>query len=262
MGKVGIIGAGLSNNQSMEQQQNNQVTLSPKEAEEYCAYKRQKKIAEIMSAMRRSESVLTGNDNAAKTCERASRLKQSAVRMTPTDMLHRGEVFVKNGVKIDCIIGGNGETFSAVKAFEAKQARKAGARELTFVLTPSLIANCRYTEIKKELKNLRKAVGKTVWKVRLERGYPSATLSRIARLCSEAGAHYLSMPYFAGCEGVQAELSGGCLLEVSGVDNLADFKKMAGAGTCRTISPRIWEIYTEWLAEADQAASVCLSRPT
>ncbi len=228
------------------------VTLTRQEAEAYCAYKRQKKMGEIMAAMRCSESLLTANDSAVKTCERATRLRQSAVRMTPSEMAARGSLFHRAGVKIDCIIGGTGETFAKVKAYEAKQAIRAGAGELTLIVTPSLVAGSRYTELRKELRRLRKTAGKIPLKVRVEKLYPKATLSRLARLSSEAGAKYFSTPYFDGCQQLLTDLFGGCRLEVSDVDTLADFKKTAGAGMGRVLTNRIWEIYTEWLSEAEQ----------
>ena len=84
------------------------VTLTRSEAEEYCVYKRQRKISEIMSAMRRTESELSQGDSAVKLCEQALRLRQASIRLTPSELLMRGENFIKNGVAVDCIVGGNG----------------------------------------------------------------------------------------------------------------------------------------------------------
>ncbi len=254
MVKNGINGAGLSHTHRMENQTklNQGVTLTHKEAEEYCAYKRQKKISEITAAMRRSESVLTVNDNPVKLFERATRLRQAAVRMNPVEMVQKGEGLKNAILKIDCLVGGNGETLSKVKAYEIKQALKAGAREITCLITPSFVATSRYTELKKELKRLRRAAGKAILKARIERNYPQATLSRLARICSESGAHYFSLPYFDGCESLLHELSLGCQLEVSGVETLAVFKKTAGAGMGRVLTTRAWEIYSEWLKEVEE----------
>ncbi len=229
----------------------NDIILTRKEAEEYCTYKRQKKIAEIMSAMRQSESILSSAESAIRLCERASRLHQPAVRMTPTEITGRGEVFRGAPVKIDCIIGGNGETFAKVKEYEVKKAIRAGARELTLVWTPSYIVNGRYTELRKELRRIRRAAGKLTLKVRVEQAYPRATLSRLARICSELGANYFSLPYFVGCESLQAELSRGCALELSGIETLADFKKTVGAGTRRVLTKHAWELYNEWMKEVE-----------
>ena len=236
----------------MEQQTVSSVTLTQKEAEEYCAYKRQKKISGIMMAMRRTESELFSSESAVKLCEQVLRLRQASVKLSPSELLARGEIFLKSGIKLDCIIGGNGETFSCVKAYEAKKAIKAGAKELSLILTPSLILSCRYTELRKEIKKVRRAAKKAVLKVWVNRVYPQATLERLARISAEQGAQYFSLPYFAGCERLQAELSGGCLLEISNIDSLTVFKEMAGVGMGRMIIQDAWGLYSEWLKEVEE----------
>ncbi len=261
MDKIGINGVALSHNRCMEQLQSSSVTLSQKEAEEYCAYKRQKKISEITSAMRRAESVLTGNEDVARTCERAARLKLAAVQLTPAGLLQWGELAGTRPVKIDCVVGGDGETLVKVKAYEIKQVLRLGAGEITARITPSLVSCSRYTRLRKEIRKLRKAAGKATLKIRIERILPSATLSRLLRICCEAGANYFSFPYFEGCERFQNELLGGCQLEVSGVDTLPVFQKMAGAGIGRTITSRAWEVYCEWVQEVEKVA-VCEVKKT
>ncbi len=237
----------------METQTNtNQVTITRQEAEEYCTYKRQKKIAEIMSAMHCGESVFNEGEDVEKFCERSMRLRQIAVRMSPLELMRYRVPLQKHGVQVDCIVGGNGETFSKVKIYEGKKALQMGAKELSVVLAPSHLIGSRYTELKKELKKLRRSLRKTTLKIRLERNYPQATLSRAARLVSECGAEYLSIPYFVGCERVLADLFGGCQLEVSGVETLADFKKMTGAGIRRVLTSHAWEIYSSWLEEVEK----------
>ena len=235
----------------MEQQTVSRVTLTKKEAEEYCAYKRQKKISEIMAALRRTESELTANDSVVKMGEQALRLRQAAVKMPPSELISRGDLIRKSGVKVDCIVGGNGETFASVKAYEAKRALKEGAAEITLILTPSLIVNCRYTELRKEIKRVRRATRRAVLKARVERQYPQATLERLIRICAEQGVQYFSLPYFTGCERLQSELVGGCLLEVSGIESLAVFKETAGTGMGRMIVKRAWELYSAWLKEVE-----------
>ncbi len=255
MDKNGINGAPLSHNRCMESKlQTSGVTLSQKEAEEYCAYKRQKKMNEIMAAMRRAESILTGSEDVTRACERAARLKLGAVQLTPAALEQWGEVVRRRPVKIDCIIGGDGETLAKVKAYEVKKVMRLGAREFTLRVTPSFVATSRYTQLRKEVRRLRKAVGKGILKVRVERILPHATLSRLLRVACESGADYFSFPYFEGCEKLQTELIGGCLLEVSGVNTLPVFQKMAGAGIGRVITSRAWELYCEWAQEAEKVA--------
>ena len=236
----------------MEKQSVSKVMLTQKEAEEYCAYKRQKKISEIMAALRRTGSELTANDSAVRLGEQALRLRQAAVKMTPRELLSRGDAIRRNGVRIDCIVGGDGETFASVKAYEAKKAVKEGAKEITLRLTPSLIVSGRYTELRKEIKAVKRATKRALLKVRVEKVYPMATLERLTHICCEVGVSYFSVPYFNGCERLQTLCKGGCLLEVSGIETLALFKEMAGAGIGRMIIKSGWELYGEWLKEVEE----------
>ena len=235
----------------MEKQSISNVMLSQKEAEEYCAYKRQKKISEIMAALRRTGSELTANDSAVRLGEQALRLRQAAVKMTPRELLSRGDAIRRNGVRIDCIVGGDGETFASVKAYEAKRVIKEGAKEITLRLTSSLIVSGRYTELRKEIKAVKRVTKRTLLKVRVEKIYPQATLERLTHICCEVGVSYFSLPYFNGCERLQTLCKGGCLLEITGIDTLAIFKEMAGAGIGRMIITRPWELYSEWLKEVE-----------
>ncbi len=228
------------------------VTLTRKESEEYCAYKRQKKVSEIMAAMGRSESVFKSAEDFARLCQHAHRLHQAAMRMTIVDVERLHESFKKSPLRMDCVIGGNGETLAKVKAYEAKKAMRMGAKELTVELAPSHIVNARYGEIRKELKLLRRVARGVILKARIERAFPQATMARLARTCSECGVGYFSLPYYRGCEYLRSELSKGCLLEVSDVDTLVDFKKMTGAGVGRIVTGCAWELYAEWLKEADK----------
>ena len=162
-------------------------------------------------------------------------------------------IAAKSSIKIDCIIGGDGELLPKVKAYEATLARRMGAKELTVKIAPSMITACRYAEIKRELKRIKRAAGKGVClKGWMEKNYPYATVLKIARICSEINANYFSIPYFAGCERLRFDLTGGCALEVSEVETLADFKKMQGAGVGRIVTSHIWDIYSEWMREVDK----------
>ena len=201
------------------------VRISQREAEEYRAYKRQKKVAEIMSAIARSASPIDMKDDIKKLVDRAARFRQAAVKVTPVVFAQVQRELSKSCVGLDCIVGGNGETTAKVKAYEAKLAVKAGARELTLVLSSSHIFTGRYGEIRKE--------------------------ARIARLASEMGVDYVCVPYFFGCERLRYDLLRTCGLEVSEVETLDDFKKMAGAGVERIVTTRVLEIYTEWMKEAE-----------
>lgn len=236
---------------STKETANDGVTISTKDAEEYRAYKRQKKIAEITGALSRSATPIDAKGDMKRLTERAARFRQKAVKVTPTQLLQVKSYLLKSKVELDCIVGGDGETISKVKAYEAKLARRAGAKELTLVLAPSMILTCCYGEIKKEIKRIKRAAKTATVKVWVDKKYPFPMLARIARICSEMGAAYFCVPYFTGCEKLRYDLFKTCGLEVSEVETLADFKKMAGAGVERIVTSHISEIYTEWMKEAE-----------
>ena len=186
------------------------VRLSPKDAEEYKAYKRRKKINEINRAISTScSSALTGED-VQRVCQRAIRLKQASVKVPPTKVSQAYYYLLGYKINIDCVVGGNGETLSRVKAYEARLAIRKKAKEITLIITPSLIDCCRFGEVRKEIKRIKRAIGKTPLNVRVENCVSQSALSRLARLSSEVGAKYFSVSYFKGCERLKADLFSGC----------------------------------------------------
>ncbi len=226
--------------------------LSPQDAEEYRAYKRRKKVEEIMAAIAKSEASMLNGEDPQRVCERAIRLKQAAIKVPPSWLPQAKTYLGASKVKIDCVIGGNGETLTKVKAYEMRVALKGNAKEFTVFIAPSMISQGRFQEIKKELKKLNRTARKAVLKVCVNNDYPFATLSKIARLCCEVGVKYFCVPYFEGCERLRFDLVNGCQIEVSGVENLAEYRKLCEAGVGRIVTRNIWEIYSEWIKEADK----------
>ena len=228
------------------------VSLSTQEAMEYRDYKRQKKRVEILSALAKSEGVLTGREDAGRISDRAAKIRQAAVRLTPIRLENAAEFFVRRGVAIDCIVGGNGETLAKVKAYEAKTAVKMGAKEISLILSPYQIEHCRYAEIKREIKRVLRAAKKAKIKVSVDKQYPRANMARLARLCGELGVAYFCIPYYDGCEVLRMDMSGGCKLQVSEVENLEQYCRLIGAGVGRIVTTRAWEIYNEWMLEVEK----------
>ncbi len=230
------------------------VVISTKEAAEYCEYKKQRKRADIRSAILKSEGILTDSGEAKKICDRAVKYRQAAVRMTPSALEYVRPWVTASGIKADCLIGGDGETLSKVKAYEAKCALKLKAKELTVAISPSMLAECRYGGIRKELKRLRRVAGKAVLKARLDKRCSPERLARVSKICSDVGVDYLSLPLYDGCERAKSGLSGKCRLEVFGVETLAEYQKMARAGVERIVTDRVEEIQAEWLKEVEKIA--------
>ncbi len=268
MQKKGIKGQSLSHNQAMENKQENKqeltkgvvlpnehkdgVVISTKEAAEYCEFKKQRKRADIRNAIVKSEGVLTNNGEVKKILERAVKHRQAAVRMTPAMLEYVRPWVVTSGVKVDCLIGGNGDTLSKVKVYEAKCALKMKARELTVTISPSMLADCRFAGIRKELKRLRRVAGKSVLKARIEKRCSPERLASMEKICSDVGVDYLSIPYYDGCERAKMGLVGNCRLEVFGVDSLPVYQRLVASGVARIVTERVEEIQAEWLKEVEQ----------
>ena len=228
------------------------VFLSEKDAEEFRAYKRRKKITEVALFIARSESTLFCGEDTQRVCERAVRLKQTAVKV-PLSKLSLAKAYLLGSfVRLDCVVGGSGETLAKIKAYEARTAVKKGAKEITVPVTPSLFDCCRYADIRKELKRVKKAVGKAVLKVRVEKVNSPTALSRLARISSEVGAKYFSVPYFHGCERLRIDLTNGCQLEATGVERLETYKTLVEKGVERIVTDKAWEIYNDWMREAQE----------
>ena len=249
--KIFTSGAAIGAAQEHKAEENG-VVISSREAQEYCEYKRQKKRAEISAAILRSEAVLSAKDDPKRVMEKAVRYRQAAVRVTPVTLAQSGDDLAAKSIKTDCVIGGTGETLAKVKAYEAKCALRLRADELTLVLAPSLIAACRYGAIRKELKKLRRVARKAVAKAQLDMGYPQATMARVARICSEVGLDYVCVPYYEGCERLKLELFGDCKLQVSEVQTLEQYKRLAYAGIGRIVTRNVQEIHADWMREVEE----------
>jgi hypothetical protein len=128
-------------------------------------------------------------------------------------------------------------------------------------VAPSALQGGRYAELRKELKKLRRVAKRAYLKVRLEKNYPYALLSKLARMCAEERMDYFSIPYFVGCEKLRADLFGGCLLEVSDVENLLDFKKMIGAGVGRIVCNHVSALRAEWMKEVENIQFPVVKKP-
>ena len=261
---MGVRALSLSHNQGMENQnvENGAFTkdiqsadcgvlLTQKDAVEFRAYKRRRRMTEVALAISRSESVATSGEDLRLVCDRATRLKQAAVQTTLSMLLSVKAHLAGTTVGIDCVVGGIGETWAKVKAYEARLAVQKGAKEITLPITPSLFNVCRYNEICKEVRKVKRAIGKkAVLKIRVEKTSSPTALSRLARIASEGGAKYLSVPYFSGVERLCLDLTNGCLLETTGVETVADYKHLFAKGVGRIVTDKAWEIYNDWMREA------------
>ena len=235
------------------------VFLSCRDAEEYRSYKRRKKSGEISALISATEGSLLNGEDVQRICERAVRLNQSAVKLPLSKTTQVAYYLSKSKVQMDCAIGGDGETLGRVKIYEAKLARKRKAKEITVPVTPSFMDSCRYSEIRKELKRIVRVAGRMKMKVRIGKSYPPTPLARVARIASEVGASYFSVPYFAGCERLCMELFNGCRLEVTGVEETETFKHLTDSGVSRVVTNNALEFHATLLKEAEEEMSALFS---
>ncbi len=237
----------------MEQEKSTQlITLSKTEAEEYQAYKRQKHIMEVTSSI--SRAVLTPEtDSVKRICAYAVKMGCAAVKVTPTQLSTAKAALSETKVRIDCAVGGLGETFSKVKAYEAKLAGRFGAQEITLALSESDVKNSRFSELKKEIKRVCRSAKQCAIKVCLRSEWGHETMLRIARLAAEVGAKYISVPYFEGCERLKFDLHAPLGVEVTCVNSTAVFRKMVAAGMQLIQTNRLQEIYDELMKDAENS---------
>lgn len=228
------------------------VFLSTADAEEFSVYKKQKILSAVSFAVSRTQGSLLNGEDVQRVCERANRLRQVAVKTPLTKIMQAKYYLGASNVKIDCEIGGTGETLTKVKVYEAQLAVKKKAKEITLVATPSVLDTCRYGELRKEIKRVKRAIKRTVLKVKIPKQISPSALTRVARVCSDTGVNFLSVPYFSGCERLRLDLTGGCELEVVGVENFADYRRLIGAGVRRIVTDHAWEFYSEWLKECGE----------
>ena len=168
MAEIGINPLPLSHNRYMEKQtiemqtltEDKGVRISRQEAEEYRTYKRKKLQADVANALAKSESSILNGEDVQRVCDRAIRLRQAAVKVPLTRLALASRYLAGSKVKLDCVVGGTGETLTKIKAIEAKIAAKKKASEITVIVAPSLVDGCRYGEIRRELKKVRRAAGK------------------------------------------------------------------------------------------------------
>lgn len=237
------------------------IVLSPAEAEEYCVFKRKKRVDEVLAALKKTV-ILPPEDLSAteisKCAEAARGVKALALRVPSNKVAARNAS--AGGAAVDAIVGGNGETSWQVKRYEAKRALRDGAGRITLILSPSAVQTGKTGETKREIKKVCKAVKKRPVTVALPENVAARTdkaaWKKIAGLAADYGAKYLSVPFFAGAEELRTFLKDTCMLEVTGVQTAADFKTMiaAGAEIIAVSAVACGKIRAELLAEAENCS--------
>ncbi len=238
----------------MEQENRQGILLSLKEAEEYGVFKKQKRIAEALSALSRAEiqEPIEELPDLKKGIEHGKRMGAAAIKTSSLYLTHLREFARKNQVKIDCVIG-QGEVATKVKVAETKYAARNGASEITLCLSPFAIKNGRTAEIKREIKKVVKSAKKRPVKVALPVS-SSEWAQKISKLTLECGGKFISIPYRSGVERIKESLSGGCKVEVTGVHTPTDYKTLVGSGVDRIALSCGEEVFELFMKEAEESS--------
>lgn len=239
---------------------NEKITITSMEAEEYAAFKRAKKTEEIMRAFEGAGALLNTLAETPKSCLRAERLKLSSLRVAPSLLPSARGCLKGKSVALDCIVGGTGEALTKTKLFETRLALRKGAKRITLVLNPSYLHDCRYGELKKEIKRVRRAVGKGILSVYAPLEIAYTAKAKAARLASEAGANFFTTPWFSGCERLRFDTCGRCKTEISGKMDLAEMRKLLSLGI-RVVPENVWELYVEWTQEVGKISFLSQDTP-
>ncbi|MGN1061950.1 MAG: hypothetical protein ACI4RO_02380, partial [Candidatus Scatosoma sp.] len=213
------------------------IVLSPAEAEEYCVFKRQKRVEEVLTSLKKT--VLAPEKDLSfgeiKKCAETARASLAiAVRVPPNKAVFTRNALAGSGVLTDCVVGGNGETTARVKRYETKCAVRDGAGRITLILSATAVKTGRFGEVKKDVKKVCRAAKKRPVTVAVPEE-TAKTLTpeewkKLSALAADCGAKYVSVPFYRGAAELRAFLKDTCMMEVTGVNNSADFKSLVACG--------------------------------
>ena len=213
------------------------IVLSPAEAEEYCIFKRQKRVEEVLNSLKKTvlapEKDLSFDE--LKKCAETARASRSvAVRVPPNKVVFTRNALSGSGVLTDCVVGGNGETTAQVKRYETKRAVRDGAGRITLILSSTAVKTGRWNEVKKDIKKVCRAAKKRPVTVALHSDSSKTTganeWKKLAALSADCGARYISVPFYRGAAELRGFLKDTCMMEVTCVNNSADFKTLVASG--------------------------------
>lgn len=233
---------------------NGGLFLSPKEALEYCNFKREKFRAEVIRAVAATMVDLRAADSSEeekRLLVTASKYKTATVTLTG-NRLPYALPSLSPQTAADVWIGGDGNAHIKAKFFELKTAIRMGARETTVAIDPHLILDEKFSEIKKRAKRLKAKAKKTPLKLGVG-ALNAATVAKLYRVAAECGVG-ISVSYFKGVERLKAEGGQAAFLQVTGVTTVADFKRLKEAGVDRIGALDLEEIYAALIKEAEECA--------
>lgn len=253
---LGIFALFFGKNSCMESVSENKV-LTPEEASQFREFKRERHERELAARLKRAivDCSRRGAEKNAlsRACALAKKYGVHAVAVSPVNVALCRRILEESAVGVICIVGGTGESLSAVKKCEAKKAFACGAREVRLVLCYSRLALGDLSYLKREIKKVKKAAKKHVLTVSLEDH--SLTREEVllgVKAAREAKADGVCVRGELGLLEAALEAGGGMRVDVSDVENVEQFNSLLRAGAFGVGTARLQEIAEELFAEAER----------
>ena len=148
------------------------AVLSAAEAAEFGEFKRYRRETEISLTLKKLVLDASGREtdkHALKAvCESAKRLGAACVLVSPVNASAARRNLEGSDVPFCCIVGGTGESITAVKKTEAKKAVRQGAGELRLIPCYSALVGGNLSYLKREIKRVKRAAKKCALTVALD----------------------------------------------------------------------------------------------
>lgn len=242
----------------METIAHTEVLISAEDKSAFSEFQRTRREAECLLTLKKLISDASGRevDRALlkKICDFAKKERLSGVLVSPVNVSAAQKLLMGSGVKVICLVGGNGETLPAVKKFEAKKAVRAGASEIRLVPCYSALVGGELSYLKREIKKVRKAVKGVGVTLSLEDhtlseedvalGAKAACMGGAGGVCVRGESPLLLRAVDEG--------AGKLSIDCSGVENAEQLRSLIRLGALRLVSP-----CSEKLAEELFATLTC-----
>lgn len=220
------------------------AVLSAAEAAEYGEFKRFRRETEISLTLKKLVLDASGRETdkhvLRAVCESAKRLGAACVLVSPVNASAARRILEGSGIPFCCIVGGTGESITAVKKTEAKKAVKQGAGEIRLVPCYSALVGGNLSYLKREIKRVKRAVKKRPLTVSLEDrslsaeqvafGVRAACDGKADAVCVRGDTALVLRAQKAG--------AGRVFADVSYVENAEQLRLLVKAGARRAVTVR------------------------
>lgn len=229
--------------QSNTDRTDGQKVLSPDEAAAFTEFKRERREAEALLTLKKliADASRRETDKALlkKICAFAMKSHAGGVLVSPVHAAAARKLLLGSGVRVVCIVGGNGETLPSVKKYEAKRAAKAGAEEIRLIPCYSALISGNLTYLKKEIKKVKRAARGCAVVLSLEdHSLGEEDVALGTRAACESGISGVCVRGETALLLVATEVGAGKItVECSCVENAEQLRTLQGLGALHLVSP-------------------------